>query len=60
MEQLRERLKKFHNEEGVSYKNIAKALETSPQTIYNFTSELRDLKPYVAEILDGYLKERGY
>ena len=60
MELLRKRLKKFHEVESVSYKNVAKELEISISVLYNFTSEIRDLKPYVAEILDNYLMERGY
>lgn len=60
MEELRDRLKKFHENEGVSYIKVAKALEISPAILYNFTSGVRDLKQCNAEILDEYLKERGY
>ena len=60
MEELRERIKKYHEEEGVSYKSIAKTLGISIGVLYNFTSDVRDLRVKPAEDLDYYLKERGY
>ena len=60
MEELRERIKKYHEEEGVSYKSIAKTLGISIGVLYNFTSDVRDLRAKPAEDLDYYLKERGY
>lgn len=60
MEELRDRLKKFREEEGVSYVKVAKDLEVSTGIIYNFTSGVRDLKANVAIMLNDYLKERGY
>lgn len=60
MEELRERVKKFHEIEGVSYKVIAKAIGISVGVMYNFTSEIRELKALPASLLDEYLRERGY
>lgn len=57
---LRERLKRYHELEGVSYKAIAKAVDMSYGTMYNFTSGIRELKPEVAEDLEIYLIERDY
>ena len=60
MNELRKRLKSFHEEQGVSYKTIAKEIGVSLGVMYNFTSEIRDLKAAPAQLLDDYLKERGY
>ena len=60
MEELRERLKKFHETKGVSYKSIAKELDVSIGVMYNFTSGIRDLKEGVAEKLNSYLKDYNY
>ena len=60
MEELRERLKKFHEEQGVSYKIISKEIGISIGVMYNFTSGIRDLKEHIANNLDEYLKERDY
>lgn len=57
---LRERLKKYHEVEGVSYKNIAKTLDISLGVLYNYTSGIRDLKSHIQERLDQYLTERKY
>lgn len=60
MDKLRERLKKFHEVEGISYKIIAKEVEISIGVMYNFTSGIRDLKAHVADNLNEYLKSKGY
>ena len=60
MEELRNRLKKYHEIEGVSYKVVAAAIGISTGVMYNFTSEIRNLKDRVAVLLDEYLKEKGY
>lgn len=57
---LRERLKKYHEVEGVSYKIIALAIGISIGVMYNYTSGIRELKPHIAEKLDQYLLEKGY
>lgn len=57
---LRDRLKKFHEIEGVSYKNVAKELEISVGVMYNYTSGLRELKPHIKEHLSFYLEQKGY
>ena len=57
---LVERLKKFHEEEGVSYKTVARNIDVSTGVMYNFTSDIRDLKPAAADRLDQYLTEHGY
>ncbi len=57
---LRERVKRYHELEGVSYKAIAKAIDMSYGTMYNFTSGIRELKPEAAEDLEIYLIERDY
>ena len=57
---LKERLKKYHEIEGVSYKIIAAAIGISIGVMYNYTSGIRDLKPHVLELLDQYLTERKY
>ena len=57
---LVDRLKEYHEKEGVSYKTIAKAIDISIGVMYNFTSDIRELKPAASEKLDQYLKERGY
>lgn len=58
--ELVDRLKKFHEEEGVSYKVVSREIDVSTGVMYNFTSEIRGLKPSAAEKLDEYLKQRGY
>jgi len=60
VDELRQRLKEFHEEEGVSYKNIAKNIGVSTGVLYNFTSEIRGLRAKPAQALDLYLKEKGY
>ena len=60
MEELKERLVKYHEVEGVSYKFIANQIGISTGIMYNFTSGIRDLKPIRAAALDDYLKEKGY
>lgn len=60
MEELRNRLKKYHEIEGVSYKTISSAIGISTGVMYNFTSGIRDLKEHVASKLEEYLKEKGY
>ena len=57
---IRERLKTFKEDEGVSYKYIAKILNIGASTFYNFTSDLRPLPASDLINLDCYLKERGY
>lgn len=57
---LRERLKKFHEEQGVSYKAIALSIGVSIGVMYNYTSGIRDLKPKVSQNLDQFLKDRDY
>lgn len=57
---LLERLKKYHEEEGVSYKVISRDIGISVGVMYNYTSEIRGLKAKVQDDLDQYLKERGY
>ena len=60
METLRERVVKYHEETGAKYKDIAQACDIGFSTMYNFTSGLRELKPFPAGKLDKYLKEKGY
>ena len=60
MEALRERVKKYHEVEGISYKTIAQSIDVSIGIMYNFTSGIRDLKEHIAERLDEYLKLEGY
>lgn len=60
MEDLKERVKKYHEIEGVSYKTISAAIGISTGVMYNFTSGIRNLKEHVAEKLDEYLKSKGY
>ena len=57
---LLDRLKKYHEVEGVSYKIISAAIGVSIGVMYNYTSGIRDLKPHIREVLDQYLTERGY
>lgn len=57
---LLERIKKFHEETGISYKIIAKTIGISIGVMYNFTSGIRELKPSIQEKLDGYLKSYDY
>lgn len=58
--ELVDRLKEYHEKEGVSYKTIAKVIGVSIGVMYNFTSDIRDLRPAASDKLDQYLKERGY
>jgi len=58
--ELVDRLREYHEKEGVSYKIIAKTIGVSIGVMYNFTSDIRDLRPAASEKLDQYLKERGY
>ena len=60
MQQLRDRVKKYHEVEGVSYKVIAQSIGVSIGVMYNFTSGIRDLKQHIAEALDKYLTEKNY
>ena len=57
---LLDRLKKYHEIEGVSYKVISSAIGISIGVMYNYTSGIRDLKPHIKEALDQYLTEKGY
>lgn len=58
--ELLDRLKKFHEEEGVSYKVVAKEIGISTSVMYNFTSEIRGLRAPVMKALDQYLISKGY
>lgn len=58
--ELLERLKKFHEIEGVSYKIIAQTIGISIGVMYNYTSGIRDLKDHVQDALDEYLVSKGY
>ena len=58
--ELIERLKKFKEEEDVSYKSVAQEVGISISTIYNFTSGIRNLKPKLERLLDEYLTNKGY
>ena len=60
MQDLRDRLKKYHELEGISYKTISKDIGVSTGVMYNFTSGIRDLKEHIANKLDNYLSERNY
>ena len=60
MQDLRDRVKKYHEVEGVSYKVIAQSIGISVGVMYNFTSGIRDLKEHIASNLDEYLKLKGY
>ena len=60
MDDLLERLKRYHEEKGVSYKIISRDIGISIGVMYNYTSEIRDLKDFVKEKLNNYLLERGY
>lgn len=57
---LRERLKKYHEIAGISYKIVAARLGISIGVMYNYTSGIRDLKPHILETLDQFLTEQGY
>lgn len=57
---LLERVRKYHEEKGVSYKIIAQSTGISYSVMYNFTSGLRELKACNQEKLDEYLKTQGY
>ena len=58
--EIRKRVVKFHQEEGISYKYIANSLNINASTFYNFTSGERSLSEPNLINLDYYLKERGY
>lgn len=60
MQQLRDRVKKYHEIEGVSYKIIAQSIGISTGVMYNFTSGIRDLKEHIAKNLDEFLASKGY
>ena len=60
MQELRDRVRKYHEIEGVSYKVIAQAIGISVGVMYNFTSGIRDLKEHIAVKLDDYLKSKDY
>lgn len=60
MQQLRDRVKKYHEIEGVSYKVIAQSIGISVGVMYNFTSGIRDLKQHIADKLDEYLRLKEY
>lgn len=60
VDEIRKRVVKFHQEEGVSYKYIASLLNINASTFYNFTSGERSLSKSNLINLDYYLKERGY
>lgn len=60
MDDLRERVRKYHELENISYKTISLDAGIPVRALYNFTSGIRDLKKYVAESLDEYLKTKGY
>lgn len=60
MTDLRERVRKFHEIEGVSYKTIAQIIDVSLSVMYNFTSGVRELKDHKKELLNEYLESKGY
>lgn len=60
MKALQDRLREFHEKEGISYKYIANYLEVSTGVMYNFTSGIRDLRPQVRKDLEEYLEDMGY
>lgn len=60
MEDLKNRLIEYHEMEGISYKQVAKELGISLNIMYNYTADVRDLKPHVKLALDKYLTEKGY
>ncbi len=60
MKTLQDRLREFHEKEGISYKYIANYLEVSTGVMYNFTSGIRDLRPQVRKDLEEYLEDMGY
>lgn len=60
MNDLRERVKLYHEVEGVSYKVIAQTIGISTGVMYNFTSGIRELKAHIQTSLDEYLKSKGY
>lgn len=60
MDELLERLKKYHEEMGISYKIISRDINISIGVMYNYTSGIRGLKDAVRQRLNDYLKERGY
>lgn len=59
-DEIRKRIAKFHQEEGVSYKYVASSLNINASTFYSFTSGERSLSNTNLINLDYYLKERGY
>ena len=60
MQELRDRARKYHEIEGVSYKVLAQSIGVSVGVMYNFTSGIRDFKEHIASKLDEYLKMKGY
>ena len=60
MEDLRQRLQRFHKEQGVSYKAIAAGADISLGSLYQFNGGYRDMKEEPAAALDKYLKDRNY
>lgn len=60
MKTLRDRLKEFHEVEGISYREVANTLGISINVMYNYTSGIRDLKPKVYDDLKEYLEDMGY
>jgi transposase-like protein len=58
--ELKERLKKFHEEQGVSYKLVAQTIGISIGVLYNFTSGIRELKEHNQKLLNEYLVSKGY
>ena len=57
---LRSRLIKYHEEQGIKYKDIAIECEIGFSTMYNYTSGLRELKAPIAARLEQYLADKGY
>jgi transposase len=60
MENLRDRLLRFHNETGESYKQIAIDCGIGINTMYSFTGGYRELKVAYRNILNEYLVSKGY
>jgi len=60
MDSLLNRLKKYKYEEDVTYKTVAAELNIPYTTFYTFTGGTRNLKPKYSNLLNQYLKERGY
>lgn len=57
---LLERLQKYKYDTDDTYKNVAKECNIPYSTFYNFSGGTRNLKPKYTDLLDKFLKDKGY